>query len=177
MNRLISNILLLALAGLLVLVTPSAKSDPIPAPPLRSRWTIYSGIGTPVYRYANGTRLGPWEQPTLLELTGVSYTLIRPWLEVRAAALFGQRLDRPGNSAGALLSISLAVAPLNLGLAAIVLNTPTAGTNPGIALTFGLGQRVRNGWSISLGGQIATYPGLGWPVTIVFAPSVAYRFP
>lgn len=159
-------------------VMKNARADPA-SPPPRSRWLMYSGVGTPVWRYVAGHHFGPWQQPTLLELIGVGYTLHRPWLEVRAAALFGQRLDlQSGNSAGVLASINLSVPPGNIGVAAVVLNTPVNGTNVGVGVTFAVGTRVgTSGLIVGLGGQIVTYPGLNWPITLVIAPSLVYRFP
>ena len=35
----------------------------------------------------------------------------------------------------------------------------------------------QSGVILGFGGQVVTYPGLNWPVTLVLAPSVSYRFP
>ncbi len=160
----------------------TAAADPLPSPTpqsqARSRWVVFWGVATPLWRFTNGTHLGPWEQPSLLEIVGAAYTLHRPWLELRVAGLFGQRLDRPANSAGALASLNVSLPPVNVGLATIVMNTPATGTNLGFALTFGLGTRLGNsGFAFAIGGQAATYPALGWPITLVLGPSLSYRLP
>ena len=156
------------------LITSTVQADPLP----RSRWFTYAGMGTPLWRHVGGQSLAPWQQPTLVQIVGVGYTIHPPWLEVRMAGLFGQRLDQSGNSAGFLASINLSIRPANVGVAAIVLNTAATGTNIGMAVTFGVGIPItKNGLTLGLGSQIATYPGLGWPITLVLAPSLSYRFP
>jgi hypothetical protein len=167
---------LLAL-GIIMGSTQTAGADPVTPPP-RSRWLVYGGVGTPVWRFVGGNHLGPWQQPTLLEIVGLAYTLYHPWFEIRVAGLFGQRLDQSGNSAGILTSLNLSVRPFNVGLAAVALNTPANGTNVGMAMTFGVGTAIgQSGVIFGFGGQIVTYPGLNWPVTLVLAPSVSFRSP
>ena len=159
--------------------SPSAYADPVPSSrSLRSRWGVFWGIATPVWRYTNGAHLPPWQQPSVLEITGIGYTLHPPWLEVRVAALFGQRLDRPGNMAGALASLNLLLPPMTIGVATVIMNTPVTGTNVGLALTFGAGVGIgRSGFIVALGGQTVTYPALGWSTSLVLGPSVSYRLP
>lgn len=165
--------LFLMLVSLLVLAPHPTFADPLP----RSRVLVYWSVGTPILRHAGGQNLSPWEQPTLLEAIGVAYTISRPF-EVRAGMLFGQRLDRGGSSAGILASVNLSLPPMNVGIATVVMNAPSNGTNVALALTFGAGIPVgHDGVFLGIGGQIMTYPGLDWPVTITLGPGISYRFP